>query len=171
MVTRILRGLGPRRGCLRAATPLTARAWYERGLQAEASGDRAAARAAYQQALHRDPCLADASCNLGRLLHEDGDLTGAERCYRVAAALSPDEATHRFNLGVALEDQGRYPEAIDCYREALARDARLADAHFNLARLYEAGASHDLEAARAAIRHWQSYRALGRSAVRPLARE
>jgi tetratricopeptide (TPR) repeat protein len=164
MVTSILRGLGPRRGCLRAATPPTARAWYEQGVAAEAAGDRAAARAAYEKALRRDPCLADASCNLGRLIHEDGDPIGAERCYRVAATVAPDEATHRFNLGVALEDQGRYLEAIDCYREALARDGRLADAHFNLARLYEAGAAHDLEAARAAIRHWQSYRALRKTA-------
>ena len=67
-----------------------------------------------------------------------------------------------FNLGVALEDQGRRAEAIAAYREALARDERLPDVHFNLARLYER--SGDAASAQAAVRHWQLYLALRRTA-------
>src|SRR5262245_12070078 len=105
MPISILRSLGPRRGCLRAAKPLTAKAWYERGIAAEAEGDLPAAREAYARALSRAPEMSDASCNLGRLLHEDGDVAGAERCYRAALEGAPAIAVHHFNLGVALEDQ------------------------------------------------------------------
>jgi tetratricopeptide (TPR) repeat protein len=161
-VVSILRGgLGPRQGCRRADRPATARAWYERGLELEPT-DVGAARHAYQRALARDPQLADAACNLGRLLHEEGDLGGAEACYRLALCAGRQVAVYWFNLGVACEDQGRRAEAIACYGEALARDAQLADAHFNLARLYERAG--DLVSARAAVRHFRAYRALRHSA-------
>lgn len=156
--------LGSRKGFRRADRPVTARAWYERGVALEAPGidDAAGARDAYERALGRSIELADASCNLGRLLHEGGDARGAEACYRLALCADRDVAVYWFNLGVAVEDQGRLAEAIACYREALDRDPHLADAHFNLARLYERAS--DLESARAAIRHLRTYRALLRSA-------
>ena len=160
-IVPILRGARGRLGCRRARTPLTARAWYEQGVELEAT-DAAAAVVAYERALARDPALADASCNLGRLLHEGGRLAAAESCYRLALSANRDVAVYWFNLGVAVEDQGRRAEAIGCYLEALARDPQLADAHFNLARLYERAG--DLPSARAAVLHYRTYRALRRSA-------
>jgi tetratricopeptide (TPR) repeat protein len=157
---------GGRMGLRRA---VGARAWYERGLGAEAAGDLEGARAAYERALRANPELGDAACNLGRILHERGELAAAEQWYRLAlcgSRRSPDGsrtasaiAVYWFNLGVAIEDQGRRAEAIACYRSALACDDRLADAHFNLARLYERAG--DLESALAAVRHLRSYRSFG----------
>jgi len=152
--------LGARKGFRRAPAPMTARAWYERGVELERV-DAAAAREAYAKAIGARPddaVLADASCNLGRLLHEAGDVDGAEGCYRLALCADREIAVYWFNLGVAVEDRGRRAEAIACYCEALARDPHLADAHFNLARLYERAG--DLDSARAAVRHFRSYRAL-----------
>jgi len=152
--------LGTRKGYRRAPAPMTARAWYERGVALERV-DPPGAREAYERAMARaadDGVLADASCNLGRLLHESGDVTGAETCYRLALCGDREVAVYWFNLGVAVEDQGRRAEAIACYCEALARDPHLADAHFNLARLYERAG--DLDSARAAIRHFRTYRSL-----------
>lgn len=148
--------LGARKGCRRAAG---ARSWYERALELEAT-DAAAAREAYRRAVRANPELADAWCNLGRMLHEAGELGEAEGCYRMALCAERGVAVYWFNLGVACEDQRRAAEAIACYREALACDARLPDAHFNLARIYERAG--DLESARAAVRHWHAYR---RSAI------
>src|SRR5687768_2637038 len=112
-VVSILRGgLGPRLGCRRAETPLTARAWYERGLELEGS-DVTAAIDAYERAIARDPMMADASCNLGRLLHESARLAAAESCYRIALSGNREVAVYWFNLGVAVEDQGRRAEAIE----------------------------------------------------------
>jgi tetratricopeptide (TPR) repeat protein len=166
-VVSIVGRLGARKGCRRARTPMTARAWYDHGVALEAGGDVAAACDAYRSTLARDAAVrdgvrGDASCNLGRLLHDAGDLDGAERCYRAALEADPAIAIYWFNLGVALEDRGDRAGAAGCYREALARDGRLADAHFNLARLCEQAG--DLASSREAIRHWQAYRALRRSA-------
>jgi tetratricopeptide (TPR) repeat protein len=144
---------------------MTAVGWFEQGVAHEAAGDLAAARSAYERAhaVARVPAeLADASCNLGRLMHEAGDVAGAEASYRLAVCADREVAVYWFNLGVAVEDRGRAAEAIACYREALARDPQLADAHFNLARLYERAG--DLESARAAIRHFRVYRTLRRTA-------
>lgn len=146
--------LGGRRDCKRSES---ARSWYDRAVAIEVS-DPVGARDAYRRALEGNPELADAWCNLGRMVHEAGEVADAESCYRLALCAARDVAVYWFNLGVALEDQGRAAEAIASYREAVARDARLGDAHFNLARIYERAG--DLASARAAVRHWHAYRAL-----------
>ena len=143
---------------------MTAVGWFEQGVAHEAAGDLAAARTAYERALAAAPELADASCNLGRLLHEAGDVPGAEASYRLAVCADREVAVYWFNLGVAVEDRGRTAEAIACYREALARDPQLADAHFNLARLYEliGKKGGDELVLRRSYRHLIRYRDLAR---------
>src|SRR5260370_9199494 len=75
------------RGARPSGTPPTATAadCYELAVALEAD-DPAAAEAAYRQALARDPDLADAHLNLGRLLHDGGDPAGAQIHYRHAVA-------------------------------------------------------------------------------------
>jgi tetratricopeptide (TPR) repeat protein len=152
-----VRGLGPRKACRRGTG---AKAWFERGQVLEAS-DPPRALVAYTRALSADGRLADAHCNLGRLLHEAGDVRSAESHYRLALCADPTAALYWFNLGVAVEDQGRSAEAIDLYRQALVCDGTLADAHFNLAGLL--GKAGDLRSAREAFRHLHRYRALRRA--------
>jgi len=150
--------LGRRRGTLRATSALM---WYERGVALEAR-DPEGAIAAYRRALAGRPDLADAHCNLGRLLHDRGELARAEASYRRARELDPRVGLYAFNLGVALEDAGRTSEAVAMYEQAVALEPALADAHYNLARLIELaarGASDDL-LMRRALRHLHHYRRL-----------
>jgi len=149
--------LGMRRG-------VPATAWYERGCALEL-GDPVAAVEAYERALAGRPDLADAHCNLGRLLHDDRRWTEAEGHYRLAICSDPAVALYWFNLGVVLEDQGRNAEAIAAYQQALASpcdgsDTCMADAHWNLARLLESAgrAADDDELVRSAVRHLLAYR-------------
>jgi tetratricopeptide (TPR) repeat protein len=161
--------VGPRLGMRRG---VAATAWYERGCALEL-GDPVAAIAAYERALAGCPDLADAHCNLGRLLHDDADLASAEGHYRLAICSEPGVALYWFNLGVVLEDQGRNAEAMAAYQQALAcghfsageragggPETCIADAHWNLARLLESAgrAANDDEAIRSAVRHLLAYR-------------
>ncbi len=148
--------------------------WYELGRTLEDT-DPARAIAAYRRAIAARGDLADAHCNLGRLLHERGELEAAEHHYR--QALSYDEvALYWFNLGVLIEDlvarragvatPRTLAPAIEAYGRALSLDATLTDAHYNLARVYEQlgkRANDDLMLRRA-LRHLASYRRLARGA-------
>jgi tetratricopeptide (TPR) repeat protein len=160
--------VGPRLGMRRG---VAATAWYERGCALEL-GDPVAAVAAYERALAGCPGLADAHCNLGRLLHDGDQLREAEAHYRLAICSDPDVALYWFNLGVVLEDQGRRAEAIAAYDRALASpvagtETCVADAHWNLARLLEVTgrAANDHEMMRSAVRHLLAYRSRVRRAA------
>jgi tetratricopeptide (TPR) repeat protein len=134
----------------------SAQSWFELGLELEAVTVTEAMQA-YENALQLEPGMDDARVNLGRLLQETGELNRAEVEYRRVLA-SVDHALAAYNLGVVLEDQQRYRDAIQAYARALAADPNLAEAHFNLARLYEKVGDQ-----RAAIRHFNGYRALMRA--------
>jgi tetratricopeptide (TPR) repeat protein len=139
------------------AAPALGRNWFEEAVALEHK-DADAARNAYEQAIESDPARADASLNLGRLLHEAGKHTQAERVYREALRAGSGDPLLHFNLGVLLEDMDRKAEAIRAYEAALRDDPNLADGHYNLALLYEeSGRAKD------AIRHMARYRRLTRS--------
>jgi tetratricopeptide (TPR) repeat protein len=133
----------------------TAAGLYAAGLDLELAGREREARKAYEAALERDPKLASAHINLGRLLHAAHSLGEAEAQYRAALEQEPHNALAAFNLGVALEDQGRIEPAIEAYRRALAIDESYADAHFNLSRLLESRGDK-----RGALRHLSCFRRL-----------
>lgn len=131
--------------------------WYETGLELERSAPAEAIRA-YEHALERNPAMADAHVNLGRLYHAAGERGRAEAHYRDAVRLAPGDPTSHFNLGVLLEEQGRREEAVLAYGQALARDPDFADAHCNLGLLLESlGRRQD------AMRHLMAARELYRS--------
>lgn len=155
--------IGPRFGMLRAKSP---EAWYERGLALEDSAPDQAITA-YRRALLGRADLADAHCNLGRLLHDRGELALAESHYRLALACDSQVALYWFNLGVVVEDRGQREQAIETYQHALAIDPGLVDAHFNLARLYEqiGKTCRDELMLRRAIRHLTDYRRLSSSSA------
>jgi tetratricopeptide (TPR) repeat protein len=136
----------------------TAEGLYQTALDLELAGRGDDARKAYETVLHRDPQLAGARINLGRLLHAAGRLGEAEALYRAALEQNPRNAIAAFNLGVALEDQGKTAAAAEAYRAALAVDDGYADAHYNLSRLLETQGD-----ARGALRHLSSFRRLMRN--------
>jgi tetratricopeptide (TPR) repeat protein len=133
----------------------SAEAWFELGVELEPVAPEEA-RAAYEEALRLDPQLADPRVNLGRLLHDAGLREEAASQYRQVLAVR-EHALAAYNLGVVLEDLGRPVDAIKAYARAITADPALAEAHFNLARLYEQRGDQ-----RAAIRHFNGYRALVR---------
>lgn len=129
--------------------------WFELGVELEPVAPEEA-RAAYEQAVRLAPDLPDARVNLGRLLYEAGQAAEAEAHYRHVLAVR-DHALAAYNLGVLLEDSKRDLEAIKAYARAIAADPALAEAHYNLARIHEQRGDQ-----RAAIRHFNGYRALVR---------
>jgi tetratricopeptide (TPR) repeat protein len=133
----------------------TAAEWFEIGSDLDAVAPEEA-RVAYEHALRLEPQLAEPRVNLGRLLHEAGLRAEAEAQYRQVLA-AREHALAAYNLGVLLEDMKRDAEAIHAYARAIAADPELAEAHYNLARLYEQRGDQ-----RAAIRHFNGYRALVR---------
>ena len=117
-----------------------------------ATGDIAAAEAAWRSALALDPANAEAMFYLGNAARERGESTEAIRIYEDALAHHPRDAQLLNNLGLALEQSGDTDAARKRYEEALAvRDAP-AEAHANLARLLER--LHDYPAAAA---HYHAY--------------
>jgi tetratricopeptide (TPR) repeat protein len=129
--------------------------WFDLGMELEAVAPDEA-RKAYEHAIRLDESQSDARVNLGRMLHEAGLPDAAEKQYRDVLARG-EHALAAYNLGVLLEDAGRGADAIQAYARSLAADPQLAEAHFNLARLYEERGDH-----RAALRHFNGYRALVR---------
>lgn len=136
-------------------TAKTAEDLYESGIDLELAGRMDDARVAYRAAIKKNPRLAGARINLGRLLHAANKFKEAESHYRAALEHDPSNALAAFNLGVALEDQGKNNEAVDAYRQALKMDGDYADAHFNLSRLLEAQGE-----SRGALRHLSSFKRL-----------
>jgi tetratricopeptide (TPR) repeat protein len=138
-----------------AAVERSATEWFELGLELEAvTPDEA--RAAYERALAADATLVDARINLGRLLQEAGCLEDAETHYRTILETG-EHALAAYNLALVMEDLGRTTDAIRAYGRALSADPELAEAHFNLARIHEQRGD-----SRAAIRHFNGYRAIVR---------
>jgi len=79
-----------------------AEALVERARLRQASGDGAAARAAFEQALRRDDTSLVARLSYAEHLHATGDEAAAEEALQKAAALYPDSADAHFALGMQL---------------------------------------------------------------------
>jgi tetratricopeptide (TPR) repeat protein len=135
----------------------TAEHWYDLAVELEATSPLEAI-AAYQHTLDRDPSIADAHVNLGRLYQLTGERGRAEAHYRDAVRLAPDDPVPHFNLGVLLEELGRRDEAAHAYGQAVNRDPEFADAHCNLGLLLES-----LGRAQEAMKHLMTARELYRT--------
>jgi cytochrome c-type biogenesis protein CcmH/NrfG len=72
---------------------------------------RGAARAAFEQALTRDPTLARAHSSLAALAVDEGRVSDAAAHWREAVARDPSEFGRIFALGVAQARAGRTPQA------------------------------------------------------------
>ncbi|AVR98950.1 LytR C-terminal domain-containing protein [Pseudoduganella armeniaca] len=100
---------------------------YARGRDAHAAGQLPRARAAYADALRRDPAHPGAGNGLAVLLAEAGDLHGAIGRWRalLAAPAQPSSAEQAFllgNLGYALYLQGARDEAVTALEKACVLD-------------------------------------------------
>jgi Flp pilus assembly protein TadD len=88
------------------------------GAAAFSSSNFEAARAAFEQAVAKDPNDADAMNNLGQTLVRLGKVSEAIGRFERAIALAPDKSAFHFNLAHAAGQLGQWDRAIAEYREA-----------------------------------------------------
>ncbi|MEQ8767971.1 MAG: tetratricopeptide repeat protein [Planctomycetota bacterium] len=107
---------------------------------AEAAGELASARTAYERVLEEDPSSVEATYRLGLLDQRAGDLTSAARRYRQAIDLDPAHAPSWNNLSVLQWKTGERTQARLSVSEAIELEPELADAWSNRGWMaYESG--------------------------------
>ncbi|MHB9008021.1 MAG: tetratricopeptide repeat protein [Limisphaerales bacterium] len=126
----------------RSPTPATtgdraaARPAFEEALQAHRAGRYGDAVRAYRRAVESAPNYFEAWSNLGAAAQQEGNGSEALRAFEQALTLRPDDVTARYNLGVALDRAGYPLDAAAEFEKVLRLDAAYPDAHLNLGGLY-----------------------------------
>jgi tetratricopeptide (TPR) repeat protein len=96
----------------------------KRGVALIGLGERAAAEAAFRDALAAVADYPGALVNLGNMLLEAGGCDEAIAYYRRALTADPDNAGAHFNLGIALKRAGRTGEGVHHLRRAQRLEER-----------------------------------------------
>jgi tetratricopeptide (TPR) repeat protein len=102
------------------------------GDQKYRQGDRKGAFAEYQEAAKRDPRLAEAHFDMGRILDLEGEPDSALEEYRMAAHLSPGTPRYHNNLADLYFRREEYDNAIEEY----GRIAKFPLAALEVAKIY-----------------------------------
>ncbi len=108
----------------------------------------------FEEAIQKNPSLAEAYNGLGVIYHRNGDLERATQYYEKAATLDSVNAYAFINLGNLYDDRGMPDRAIAYYRKAIGLEPNAAEAYFNLGVAYgrTGAAGPSLEAIRQAAR-------------------
>lgn len=102
-----------------------------KGLALGNLGRYAEAIRCYDEALQRNPRLAETWCNKGISLYNLGKCAEAIKCFSEALVLDPTDAAAWSNKAIVLRKLGQSEEAIRCYDEALKLNPRYAAAWSN----------------------------------------
>ena len=86
--------------------------WNALGVAADVRGDLATAKHCYEEAVYRDPTLADARFNLGSAFTRQHDTPRAEACYEAAIAARADHDKARVNLAILLAERDEIAGAL-----------------------------------------------------------
>jgi tetratricopeptide (TPR) repeat protein len=105
----------------------------ERAIAAIKAGDYRSAKAALEQALHKNPKDGTASYYMGVSLENLGDKPGAEQRYKEAIANAPEVAEAAINLGALYLDQNKWDDAIAVTQKALVKRTEDPALHANMA--------------------------------------
>jgi tetratricopeptide (TPR) repeat protein len=141
-----------------ADAPRGVQEMFLEAVQAEEAGEKIRAIKLYQEIMEQDPSFAPAWINLGTIHFHLREFGWAEQLYRRATEIDPTYVLAFFDLGNVLDELQRPDESITAYRRAVALAPGYADAHYNLALAHERKG-----AARAALRHWQTYARLDKN--------
>ena len=95
------------------AAPRSAEQVYVEGLAADKKSNETAARAAYMEALRRDPGFAPAHIALGLSFYRTGEYDEAAGHLAAALTRNPDAGDAHYYLGLTLRAQQRYLAAAD----------------------------------------------------------
>lgn len=109
-----------------------------RGLRLAELGDLPGAIAAHEEALARNPSLAQAHANLISLYGRTSQWPQAEAHYKAVLAIGYNVDEAHYNYGVLLGLQSRWPEAARVYEAAIAANPLHAMARNNLGQILEA---------------------------------
>jgi len=119
-----------------APADLSAQALFARGVERHLAGDVPAAIASYEQALSRDPSLAEACNNLATLVVQLGDESRAEALLQRALILHPDYGEAQNNLGILLSSRGEHGRALSAFERAVSLEPTKAGWLNNLGNAY-----------------------------------
>ena len=86
--------------------------WNAIGVAADVRCDLTTAKHGYEEAVRRDPKLADAQFNLGTVFTRQKDAAHAEACYEAAIAARADYDKARVNLAILLADRNQLAAAM-----------------------------------------------------------
>jgi predicted TPR repeat methyltransferase len=110
----------------------------DHGKALSATGQHAAAAAAYQRAIALNPDCAEAHYRLGLAWRDQHRYSDAMASYQRALALEPDYIEAHNNLGAVLQLQGKLNEARARYQRAVELNPDFGQPYLNLGRLCEA---------------------------------
>lgn len=107
-------------------------ALHNKGLIAQARGDRAKAKKFFIEALRANNYQASTFNVLGAIALDEGDFKGAEENFRRALAVDPTYREPRRNLGVTHLKQRQWGEAAKDFRQLVMIDPQLVEGHLGL---------------------------------------
>jgi Flp pilus assembly protein TadD len=113
------------------------------GERSQASGDRRAARTAFEQALRLAPGDPYANYQLAKMDDDDGRFADAELHYFTLMRQTPNDPDILSSLGWSYYLQGRYDDSNRVLREALRYDPSHQTALYNLGWLYGTRGDYD----------------------------
>lgn len=113
------------------------------GERSQSTGDRVAARAAFEQVLRLAPGDAYANYQLAKLDDDDGRFADAERHYFTVMKQTPNDPDILSSLGWSYLLQGRFNDSDRVLREALRYDPNHQFALYNLGWLYGTRGDYD----------------------------
>jgi len=105
----------------------------DRAISAIKASDYRSAKAACEQALHKNPKNGMASYYMGVALENLGDKQGAEQAYKDAMTNAPDIAEAAVNLGALYLDGKRWDDAIAVTQKGLVKRSDDPALHANMA--------------------------------------
>ena len=121
-----------------AASPNSAKAYYNHGSALAEAGETSQAEAALRRAVAIAPVYPEAQNLLGTLLLARGELAEAARAFQAALRASPDYPPALANLGIVRRRQDRIDEARQLLEQAVRLDDSIAVAFVNLGVIAEA---------------------------------
>jgi hypothetical protein len=99
------------------ADVLTAKRFYNQGLEAHQKGRSTQAIQYFEQAVLEDPQMVDAHFNLASLYYKQRNYDRARLAFYQVTLLNPTDSQAKYHLAVTLEKMGRFEPALAYYEQ------------------------------------------------------
>ncbi|MDP1824803.1 MAG: tetratricopeptide repeat protein [Archangium sp.] len=108
-------------------------ALHNKGMIAQARGDKKKAKQFYIEALRANQHMKSSLNSLGAMSMEEGDLKTAAEQFKAALVIEPAYLEARRNLGAVHLQQKQFADAVKDFRQLLLVDPNLVEGHLGLA--------------------------------------